>query len=536
MDYERYQNLHTIVMLRDILRKWWHAELTFADRGGTVIEWAKGTITPPPNDLCRLSLFSQEGFRRCSASVRVLHEKFKAAKKLRRAQSHECHLGFAIVGAPLYLEGEYEGMLFVEGFSRRAPSPREAEELREKISELNPGATDLERAIDRLPVMDDQALEKVSDLLEFGATEISNFESEMSKRDETIQSLSSELKDRYKFENIIGTSTAMGEVFRLLEKVCNSDSTVLVNGESGTGKELVARAIHFNGLRKDKPFVVQNCSAFNDNLLESALFGHVKGSFTGAIRDKKGLFEVADGGTFFLDEVGDMSPALQVKLLRVLQEGTFIPVGGTQLRQVDVRVIAATHKDIYQLMKKGEFREDLFYRINVIRVQVPPLRARKDDLPVLIEHFLRKHRREGQRARGLAPEALHVLQAYHWPGNIRELENEIERLLVLGGDAEVIPAELISSRITDVVTGANGASVIGANRLGKLPVGRLNDAVEQLERELIAQGLERTKGNKSRLSRELGISRSNLILKIQKYSLEKPGPSAAEDDELGAPA
>src|SRR3712207_7869306 len=228
----------------------------------------------------------------------------------------------------------------------------------------------------------------------------------MSKRDQTIQTLSHELSDRYKFENIIGKSGPMLEIFRLLEKVCNSDSTVLINGESGTGKELVARAIHYNGPRKDKPFVVQNCSAFNDNLLESALFGHVKGSFTGAVRDKKGLFEVADNGTFFLDEVGDMSPTLQVKLLRVLQEGTFLPVGGTEPREVDVRVIAATHKDLGEMVKRGEFREDLFYRINVIRVHLPPLRERRDDLPLLVDHFLRKHHREGQRARGLSPEAM----------------------------------------------------------------------------------------------------------------------------------
>src|SRR6185312_9502040 len=226
------------------------------------------------------------------------------------------------------------------------------------------------------------------------------------RKDETIQSLSSELSDRYRFEKIIGRSGPMMEVFRLMEKVANSDSTVLINGESGTGKELVARAIHHNGPRKDKPFVVQNCSAFNDNLLESALFGHVKGAFTGALRDKKGLFEVADGGTFFLDEVGDMSPALQVKLLRVLQEGTFTPVGGTATKEVDVRVIAATHKDLSKMVERSEFREDLFYRINVIKVTVPPLRERKDDIPVLIEHFLRKHVRNNERPPQLSPRAM----------------------------------------------------------------------------------------------------------------------------------
>jgi transcriptional regulator with PAS, ATPase and Fis domain len=288
---------------------------------------------------------------------------------------------------------------------------------------------------------------------------------------------------------------------------------------------LVARAIHYNGPRKDKPFVVQNCSAFNDNLLESALFGHVKGSFTGAIRDKKGLFEVADGGTFFLDEVGDMSPALQVKLLRVLQEGVFLPVGGNTPREVDVRVIAATHKDLSKLVEKKEFREDLFYRINVIRVQVPPLRDRKDDLPVLIDHFLHKHGREGMKCRALAAEALKVLEAYAWPGNIRELENEIERLLVLGSDCEVIPVDLLSSRIRD---GARGASASGAN-LGNMALsGKLHDAVEALEREMISAGLTRTKGNRSQLARELGVARSNLILKIDKYGLQGVGGSGEE--------
>ncbi len=533
MDYDRYQNLHTIVMLRDILKKWWRAELCFADKDGAVIEWAKGQINPPPNDFCRLSLFSKEGFRRCTASVRVLHEKFKTSRKLRRSQFHECHLGFSIVGAPLYVNNEYEGMLFVEGFARQDVSQREGDMLKAKITEINPGTTDLDRALERILVSTESETEKICDLLEFGANEIANYESELARKDETIATLSTELSDRYKFENIIGRSQSMLDVFRVLEKVCNSDSTVLVNGESGTGKELVARALHYNGPRKDKPFVVQNCSAFNDNLLESALFGHVKGAFTGAIRDQKGLFEVADKGTFFLDEIGDMSPALQVKLLRVLQEGTLTPVGGTTVRQVDVRVIAATHKDLGAMVKRGEFREDLFYRINVIRLQVPPLRERKDDMPVLIDHFMRKHKKEGQRPRGLANDTLAIMQAYHWPGNIRELENEIERLLVLGSDLEILPSDLLSNRIRDAVEGSPGAGAVSLARAAQLPLNKLNDAVEALERDLIGQGLSRTRGNKSRLSRELGISRSNLILKIQKYQLEKPGTSSESEDDEG---
>jgi DNA-binding NtrC family response regulator len=199
-----------------------------------------------------------------------------------------------------------------------------------------------------------------------------------------------------------------------------------------------------------------------------------------------------------------------------------------------VRLIAATHKDLGVMVKKGEFREDLYYRINVIRIQVPPLRERKDDLPVLIDHFMRKHKKDGQRARALANEALAIMQQYHWPGNIRELENEIERLLVLGNEYEILPADLLSSRIRDAVSGASGTNVIGASRVTQLPVGKLNDAVEALEREMLSQGLTRTKGNKSKLARELGISRSNLILKIQKYQLERPGTPDAEEDAEGA--
>ncbi len=530
MDHERYQNLHTVVMLRDILRKWWRAELCFADKSGVVTEWAKGQINPPPNDFCRLSLFSKEGFRRCTASVAILSEKFRSARKLRRSQFHECHLGFAVVGAPLYLDNEYEGMLFVEGFARQEVSARDAAMLKAKITEINPGTTDLERALERIPQPGETEVDQIRDLLEFGANEIANFEAELAGREELHSPPTAELTERYTFKNIIGKSDAMLKVFRILEKVCNSDATVLINGESGTGKELVARALHYNGPRKDKPFVVQNCSAFNDNLLESALFGHAKGSFTGAIRDTKGLFEVADRGTFFLDEIGDMSPTLQVKLLRVLQEGTLTPVGGVQERRVDVRVIAATHKDLGLMVKRGEFREDLFYRINVIRIEVPSLRDRKEDLPVLIEHFMRKHHKEGQRPRAIESEALEILRQYHWPGNIRELENEIERLLVLGNELEILPVDLLSSRIKDAVSGASGDNVIGALRMSPQPAGKLNDAVEHLERELISQGLERTSGNKSRLARELGISRSNLILKIQKYQLERPGMAHLEED------
>jgi two-component system, NtrC family, response regulator HupR/HoxA len=530
VDLRAYEKLRTIQMLKDVVRKWWNVELAFADARGYVIDHAEGRVIPPDNEFCRMSLFSKEGFRRCNDSVKDARDKLRgsAPTATRRAIVHECHLGFDVVACPLILDGDFAGFLFVGGSVHAAIEPRSKESLLRKIrevapSETNNGGADLELAVDRIPRLSELEVEHLCDLLELGATEIQDYHAAQKRRELELASSTRPPGETYRFENIVGNAQAMQSVFRLLEKIIQSESTVLIQGDSGTGKELIARAIHYNGPRGKRAFVVQNCSAFNDNLLESALFGHVKGSFTGAIKDKKGLFEIADGGSFFLDEIGDMSPALQVKLLRVLQEGTFTPVGGTEQRQVDVRVIAATHKDLHKLVERGEFREDLYYRINVIKVQVPPLRDRMDDLPILLEHFLRKHFRPRPgalrtRPPRLSSEAMSVMQAYPWPGNIRELENEIERCMVLGGEFEELPAELLSQRVQDVAraqpTQARPMRAVDKNA-------SLKDAVEQLERDLIHQGLIRTHWNKSQLAKELGISRSNLIMKVERYGLDK---------------
>jgi transcriptional regulator with GAF, ATPase, and Fis domain len=536
VDLRAYEKLRTIQMLKDVVRKWWNVELAFADARGYVIDHAEGRVIPPDNDFCRMALFSKEGFRRCNDSVKVARDKLREGNHARRAIVHECHLGFDVVACPLILDEDFAGFLFVGGSIHAPIAPLGRESLLRKIREVAPategtppaegapeGQSELELAIDRIPRLGALELEHLCDLLELGATEIQDYHATQKRREQA--SVAHDLGGRYRFENIVGNASAMQAVFRLLEKIIESESTVLIQGESGTGKELIARAIHYNGPRGKRAFVVQNCSAFNDNLLESALFGHVKGSFTGAIKDKKGLFEIADAGTFFLDEVGDMSPALQVKLLRVLQEGTFTPVGGTEQRQVDVRVIAATHKDLHKLVERGEFREDLYYRINVIKVQVPPLRERMDDLPILLEHFLRKHFRARPgalrtRPPRLSSEALSVMQSYPWPGNIRELENEIERCMVLGGEFEELPAELLSQRVQDV---ARAQPVLTRSALARSyeKSASLKDAVEQLERDLIHQGLIRTHWNKSQLAKDLGISRSNLIMKVERYGLDK---------------
>jgi transcriptional regulator with GAF, ATPase, and Fis domain len=319
---------------------------------------------------------------------------------------------------------------------------------------------------------------------------------------------------RVRYGAIIGGAAPMQELYGLLDRVSRSDSTVLIQGENGTGKELVARAIHDNSDRRERRFVVTNCSAFNDNLLDSELFGHKRGAFTGAVADKPGLFEVADTGTFFLDEIGDMSPALQVKVLRVLQEGTFNRVGDTDTRKVDVRIIAATNRDLKGMVERGQFREDLYYRINVINLLLPSLRQRKDDIPLLVSFFLDRQRRGSGRTKQLSDDCLERMMAYPWPGNVRELENEIERLVVLSGDDPVIGEDLLSARIR--THAAPEVVEPSADEPASLP-----EAVEALERRMILDALRRNRWNKTRASADLKVSRRNLIRLVQKYGLEQ---------------
>ena len=316
---------------------------------------------------------------------------------------------------------------------------------------------------------------------------------------------------RARFAGILGASPPMQELYSLIERVAPSNSTVLIQGENGTGKELVARAIHQRSERSGHRFVVTNCSAFNDNLLDSELFGHKRGAFTGAVADKAGLFEIADLGTFFLDEIGDMSPTLQVKVLRVLQEGTFNRVGDTETRKVDVRIIAATNRDLTSMVEAGLFREDLFYRINVINVALPALRERRGDVPLLVDAFLARQAKAG-RVKKLSPECLQRMLEYPWPGNVRELENEIERLVVLAAESPVILDSLLSPRIRQY---APDRDAVLAGDEDSLPA-----AVEALERKMIGAAMRRHNGNKTRAAEELKVSRRNLIRLVQKYELE----------------
>ena len=512
IDSGRLEELQIVRRIRDTVRRWWGVELSFTDARGHVLDHGKGIIIPPQNRICTACLGDRQGLSRCNESIEKAVSRLESGTQL----LGPCHMGLQIIATPIGFAGQRQGSLFACGFLVDEKAEAARDTALSEVRSLSLPVLQPEAAFESIQRIEGREVPRLADLMDTTVDEIDAYHEAVALREKRIRDLENELTGRYRFADIIGKSEPMRRLYALLDKLVASDVTVLIHGENGTGKELIARALHFNGPRKQKQFVAQNCSALNDQLLESELFGHVKGSFTGATRDKPGLFKVADGGTFFLDEVADMSAAMQVKLLRVLQEGTFVPVGGTRPEKVEVRIIAASNKDLREMVMRREFREDLFYRLHVVALEVPSLRDRLDDLPILVEHFLDAVAQRTQKPRKrLHPELLAAFYEWHWPGNVRELENEIERLCVLSGDAEVIPPELRQQR--NGQTPGNAAHL--ANLLQRGLGSDLATAVGALEKELIETGLRETKGNKSRLAERLGVSRTTLIKKIRDYGI-----------------
>jgi len=464
-----FDGLAEVAVARDLLRRWWGLDL--------------GLTEPDGRGYVRASHVACETVRgtsaaSCAASLQELATEL-AKSKARGAVIRQCHAGLTIVAAPVFGSKGLTGIVYASGGSRD-----DAGAIADKlIAKIGCSADEARALAQTVPALSDADAARACDLVATAAAAVER--SQPAEIPPTTHA--------HPFNEIVGDAPAVREVVKLLTKVVRSEATVLVHGESGTGKELIARAIHYHGPRAKKPFVVQNCSAFNDNLLESALFGHVRGAFTGAVKDQPGLFQVADGGTFFLDEIGDMSPALQVKLLRVLQESTFTPVGGTKPVKVDVRIIAASHKDLATMVSQKQFREDLFYRVNVLKITVPPLRERVADIPRLAQHFVNKHWTSPGPAPRLSQGALARLVAYPWPGNIRELENEVERMLVLAGDAQELTANMVSSRLA------------GAKVTTYMPR-PLRDVVATIEADTIVAALGRHIGDRELAAADLGIS------------------------------
>jgi PAS domain S-box-containing protein len=326
-----------------------------------------------------------------------------------------------------------------------------------------------------------------------------------------VEELRKELEGRLQVGDLVSRSSSMRRVFDVLPQIASSSATVLIHGETGTGKELLARAIHSTSPRQHKPFVPVNCGALPDTLLESELFGYVKGAFTGAGKDKPGRFALAEGGTVFLDEIGDISPALQVRLLRVLQERTYEPLGGTEVRHADVRIIAATHRDLAALIRKGSFREDLFYRLNVVKLDLPPLRERREDIPLLVAHFVaRFNRRQGKSVAGVTPDVMALLMAHDYPGNVRELENLVERAFVLCNTGKIerrhLPPELVGQ--PSAAPSSPGDTIV--------------EQIHAAEAQAIRAALERHHFNRLAAAQELGLHKSTLFRKVKALGIGLP--------------
>ena len=326
----------------------------------------------------------------------------------------------------------------------------------------------------------------------------------------------------YRFENIIGTSAPMQQVFRLIARCAPTNSTVMLRGESGTGKELIARAIHFNSLRKDKPFVPVDCTSLSENLLESELFGHVRGSFTGAMDNKKGLFETADGGTLFLDEIGNISLTTQAKLLRFIEEREFKAVGDTRTQTVDIRLVTATNKDLEGMVADGDFRDDLYYRINIFPIEIPPLRERRDDIPTLATHFLNQFSEDmNPPSREFSPGAMNLLMNHDWPGNVRELENVIQRAVILAGGDIIRQGHLVN--IIDMLPRVDLDIPRTSEDLKRIKKVARQKSVENLERHFVLGALKRNGWNVTRAAEETGMQRSNFQALMKKYDIRIRG-------------
>lgn len=506
---ERWERLPGVRVVRDALREAFGLELLLSTSDGPLVH-QRGGVRTASCEACRVSLFSREGFARCDGFYRELAASTEPC-------TAECHLGLRAVSVPVVLDGVAEAHVVASGFvAPTLPSPGrppyDPTRLAQALHVLDPELGDPSAAVRAVQPLRGSAVESVRGLLRVAAREVVAHEEGVRSRRSAASAQGSGLPGQW---GMIGASPQMREVFELIERVARSQSNVIVSGESGTGKELVARALHAHGPRARRAFVAQNCAAMADELLLTTLFGHVKGAFSGAVRGTLGVFGAADHGTLFLDEVGDMSPALQVKLLRVLSDGTYLPVGGVEPRRTDVRLITASHQELAELVLRGTFRQDLYFRLHVVTIHLPALRDRPGDLPLLVQHFVAQ--RPGVPTR-ISPAALACLERYRFPGNVRELASEVSRWQITAGGATEVGPEHLSP----LIRAAGGFS---GERTGEFAAGAaageatLAAAVESLERALITRGLERTGGNRARLARELDISRTTLNQRIARYGL-----------------
>jgi transcriptional regulator with PAS, ATPase and Fis domain len=500
---------HTIKVFRIIANQWWGLDVHFYDKSGNY----KSNGTPFQNYHCALMQTKKKTAKDCLLS-RI--ENLKEVNNIRNTDTCKFCENFRAIVVPIFAKGDYVGAIMCTGMQSPVNKSLQEQSMR-KLTRLGLDKTEVRQCYDKIKIADSHTEANVLKFMKLVSIDISTFFNTLLNEKEIKDELAllMDWKQNGKYKSIIGKSVPMQNIFCKLELIEKSDSPVLIEGETGTGKELIAAAIHYNSILKDKPFVVQNCSAFSDEILSSELFGHEKGSFTGAISEKKGLFEFADGGTLFLDEVGDISMKLQGTLLRVLENGTFYRVGGTEEKRVNVRLVTATNKDLTKQVEKGLFRKDLLYRINNIRLTMAPLRERKEDVLPLFFFFLEHYTKiKNIENKDICPDLVNLIAGYNWPGNVRELRNVAESLITMSGDSKSIepkhlPSEIIQSSFTEPST-------------RKYEEGRrLQDTLRFVDKEITQKVLLKAKWNKTAAARELGISRASLNNRIAKFNLQK---------------
>ncbi len=509
IDWKKILDSYVIKTFQQISNKWWVMDIQVYDKYGSRVDDSSALTNP----FCSFFQSSKEGTRRCNQ----FYTKLLPCNATQKPFTYKCHAGLYGIVAPIIVEGKYVGSMIGSGMKLSNTNYLENLKQPKDISKIGLNTAEAKECFNNLKLLSLDVEEYALDFMKLVVLDVMIYYRMLEEKELLIQQRVSMLNNSYqeKYKDIIGMSSAMKKVFDLLELIENTEKPVLIEGETGTGKELLAAAIHYNSPRKDKVFIIQNCSAFNDALLTSELFGHERGSFTGAVSEKKGLFQIADGGTLFLDEIGEMNIENQAKLLRILENGSFYRLGGTKLIKVNVRIIAATNRKLEDLVQEGLFRKDLYYRINTLPIFVPPLRNRKEDIIPLVYHFLDSYTKiQNLKKKEIDPEVFKMLVAYDWPGNVRELKNMVERLVVMSGTENTINANLLNTQLK--ITSFSGLFTKSDVRDTKL-----KSILRYVEKEVIENELTKSKWNKTLSARNLGISRASLNIKIEQYGIRR---------------
>lgn len=502
-------NSNVVKVFRNIAYNWWGLDIHFYDKFGNNVNNDLYFANP----LCSLINSKKETAQECLLFRTHTIKEFNGSQGTFLCKYYE---NLKEISVPITVKWDCVGYLVCSGMQFQITN-YQREGVLTRLTDLGFSKTGLLKLYDKIKISDSHTEEYVLSLMKMVAKDVSSFCGTIFDEDNIKNKLSLLMGSRRsgKYKGIIGKSNPMKRIFNKLDLIENSESPVLILGETGTGKELIATAIHYNSVRKDKAFIIQNCSAFSDTILSSELFGHEKGAFTGAVYEKKGIFEIADGGTLFLDEIGDLSIEVQGKLLRVLENGTFYRVGGTDEREVDVRVITATNKDLSKMIEEGLFRRDLLFRINTHRINMPPLRERKGDIEPLfysfLEHYIDKNKLGEKK---LHPELLKILNDHDWTGNIRELKNTVESMLTMSKSSVIIRPEHL---YLEEKKTASKEPFLRDHGDGK----KLEDVVSSTDEEMVRIALQKAKWNKTRAARALGISRASLNRRLEKYNITK---------------